>query len=1428
MLPELQQAYERQRRELADQAAANKADLEGQAESNRADIRKAAETQRTGARGLLSDWEVTHQAQAQQIRKAQRSEDYLRSLASHKPLDLDTSGKLLSLESVARENEAITRLSLEDVTKRETDAINKVNASLAAAVKSVDDSLTMASESLRTGYEQQSVAFEAQNVRLNNGEYVSRLEFGKLSPTEQEELRQWGIDQFNRIQKEREASAKATAQAAATKTPEQVFAEMKADPTKTIPADAELDSYKVAEDGSITFTYKVKGEQASSTSTPTSIHLQNLADFTEDGEHYNLVAAIRAGHIEDIRLSGAFDPMDVVDAQSAAAEVGLGGTQSLATLTGDEALAALKADTTKNVPQDAVLDEYDPETGQVTFHSPSESVVTITMPDGSTKEVKASEWDKKDELDKLAFVLGRRPTLGEYIGMKAEEADIDLNAIESMPVIGLLATGIEKLMGTRSVYNPKTQKIEQIPPEGVRYWNLKQQAEANYYAKYPEHIYEEAATQGLTELGLPASRVLLPQITFKDIRGEEWLTSGLTVGGVAALGMPGTVGKVAMGAVGAGGSYLTAKHWTELKTDEKAVAVVTNALFFVPLLKTPVKAVREAWGSPNTVKIAVAYESAGNAAKVANRMVSKLDRIAEDNPKYQAVHDATWKAVDRANETENKLVTLLKDNPKLAMTKYVNNRVVTQAAINAKSAHANLVKAFGEAAKSESALLDVKVATRVGKAVEASRLADEAFVSKFTALSQIDPKKLVQLEAKSGYTGLANAVTELDAAARDLRLRWREYTEGRANDIGPEDWRSQKSMARLMVVYKAKVRLQNALDRYSKVIDVDRTRPNTANPVEDLKWSVERQFYDYSDVGYQDYLALGREEPTEAGRFPSIGDLPGIQRDIFDYSDVGYQDYLALGREEPGPESTFPVYGDRGPSQLIVDIRKPSPQLEALFSEVNRLLERHPEVAPESRGVAIALRPPEVVLKPEVTIREVEGAAESFKTAKEPITTETPPETIGGVKEVITKTEGTEIAETPTEISPKEPLPEIEGGVKEVTKVKAEPRGAKPKTTEAPSITEEVTPESKSAFPGISKPKSVPVTRTTRTTEKERESWNRSFERPDPRDIEEAVRSQSVTSKWLEEQIIGETTAIPPEFVPAQAPSQVSIRQAAEEALRNRAPIEFDRISNAAQLGLIDLTANMVRNINDLRAKGLNEVDIRERIRDMTEARVREMTELQTVTKTQAATTTITDTITDAAIGTSYYFPDSALKEWQNRTRETTKKPPRIPVLPSEDTGQLPTLTREPKLGDAIWRMGEPRGGVMYVVVIPPYALDNAYYFRRRPASATKYAEGEGSAYKTFEIVGGKAANDADLDMGSFIAHIRKSVENGAVIEFDRDPSEDFTHKPEKPPREKPEKPWWEERRAARVSHASNRYEWPDGPLYHGHHTIFPNAGGEL
>ena len=76
------------------------------------------------------------------------------------------------------------------------------------------------------------------------------------------------------------------------------------------------------------------------------------------------------------------------------------------------------------------------------------------------------------DIQQLAFTLGRQPSLGEYIAVEFDKQGISPGALETMPIVGQIITGLEFITGGKQSVTVKQPdgSLEQVevPEEGVR------------------------------------------------------------------------------------------------------------------------------------------------------------------------------------------------------------------------------------------------------------------------------------------------------------------------------------------------------------------------------------------------------------------------------------------------------------------------------------------------------------------------------------------------------------------------------------------------------------------------------------------------------------------------------------------------------------------------------------------------------------------------------------------------------------------------------------------------------------------------------------------------------------------------------------------------------------------------------------------------
>lgn len=124
-------------------------------------------------------------------------------------------------------------------------------------------------------------------------------------------------------------------------------------------------------------------------------------------------------------------------------------------------------------------------------------------------------------------------------------------------------------------------------------------------------------------------------------------------------------------------------------------------------------------------------------------------------------------------------------------------------------------------------------------------------------------------------------------------------------------------------------------------------------------------------------------------------------------------------------------------------------------------------------------------------------------------------------------------------------------------------------------------------------------------------------------------------------------------------------------------------------------------------------------------------------------------------------------------------RPPRIIRIVIPDIKEADNYIgsrHTPERGTYLWKMGEPYGGEMWYALKPPYtSVKDFYTIRGTPRGDIKNARGIGSAYKTFQIYGGKWPEnppDVEIDIGAILI----GIEDNEIL-FDRDPEDVYKGK---------------------------------------------------
>ena len=88
--------------------------------------------------------------------------------------------------------------------------------------------------------------------------------------------------------------------------------------------------------------------------------------------------------------------------------------------------------------------------------------------------------------------------------------------------------------------------------------------------------------------------------------------------------------------------------------------------------------------------------------------------------------------------------------------------------------------------------------------------------------------------------------------------------------------------------------------------------------------------------------------------------------------------------------------------------------------------------------------------------------------------------------------------------------------------------------------------------------------------------------------------------------------------------------------------------------------------------------------------------------------------------------------------------------------------------GSWVWVQGIPNGGAMWKVLPPPYKEEDLYTIRHAPVGAYKFPDnlGKGLAYRTFQIIGKPAVDEATANLGWTTVTVKHQKGNNYEIKF--------------------------------------------------------------
>jgi len=273
--------------------------IERKVQSQRQAVTEAANKARTNLKGQLSDLEREAEAAINQIRKAEALEQRKRSLPLTRPKDIQAKERIAGLNRQRADIQKAIGKAKEDIAYAESQDLDAVKAAESSAMAELDRAMRRAEREgakaeaeyktaltdiqtnyveVKDGYisktdyeglsandqvlvkrlgvdyfnqakakqiERAEAQFDLRNVKLDNGEYVSKVEFDKLDISAQQYLQQNGVARFNRWAKKRAEAVTITTSGMVFSSPtaeaNYYFKELQ--DSGDIPKDAKLEGY---------------------------------------------------------------------------------------------------------------------------------------------------------------------------------------------------------------------------------------------------------------------------------------------------------------------------------------------------------------------------------------------------------------------------------------------------------------------------------------------------------------------------------------------------------------------------------------------------------------------------------------------------------------------------------------------------------------------------------------------------------------------------------------------------------------------------------------------------------------------------------------------------------------------------------------------------------------------------------------------------------------------------------------------------------------------------------------------------------------------------------------------------------------------------------------------------------------------------------
>lgn len=210
-MSDIDRQFRQRRQQITSQAQQQRENVERQAREQRERVQQAAREARETLRRQKSELERQVQEAKGGIRTEKRREGRKRDLPITKPVDVQAEERIASVEG----QEAEIKGKIKEAEKGVAEAEQKDIEAIATAETEAKTELAKAETQALTELEQARVEaekaqakFEAENVKLSTGEYVSRLEFDNLPGATQQKLKELGVEGYNSWLAEQQTSLK--------------------------------------------------------------------------------------------------------------------------------------------------------------------------------------------------------------------------------------------------------------------------------------------------------------------------------------------------------------------------------------------------------------------------------------------------------------------------------------------------------------------------------------------------------------------------------------------------------------------------------------------------------------------------------------------------------------------------------------------------------------------------------------------------------------------------------------------------------------------------------------------------------------------------------------------------------------------------------------------------------------------------------------------------------------------------------------------------------------------------------------------------------------------------------------------------------------------------------------------------------------------